>query len=240
MPYFKADSHQINEGCVLITDEEAHHISKVLRMKPGESLNLHDGIKTHYEGKIISIGKTVRVENLKKVGETEPPHPLHLFLGLLKGQKMELIIQKAVELNLASITPIQTRFSIGKIEKESKLSRFEKIATEAQKQCGRIQPLKINPALHFEEAIQKQKNHPNIFCAEKGEYPPLFKLKLSDKSMPINFWIGPEGGWHEDEVALAEKTNFTLCSLGNLILRVETAALHAASILIGKIQGVSC
>ena len=167
MPYFKADPHQISQGCVLITDDEAYHISKVLRMKPGESLALHDGIKTHYEGKIISIGKTVCVENLKKVVEISPPYPLHLFLGMLKGQKTELIIQKAVELNLASLTPIHTRFSIGKIEKESRFSRFEKIATEAQKQCGRIQPLKINSALHFEEAIQKQKNHFNIFCAEK-------------------------------------------------------------------------
>ncbi len=210
--------------------EESHHIRKVLRLKKGDSIELFDGQGMAYSATIAEVSKTVEV-SIESVLKSTPPLPrLHLHMGLLKGKKMDFVIQKATELGVHTISPFTSEFTEARLPKEQKVERWHKISLEACKQCGRNWPLTITEPSPLAEQLQSlEDNAPAIlFWEDEIEKNPN-KLALPEGLADLHLFIGPEGGFSRQEVMLCQKQMAT-SSLGPLTLRAETAVITALSL----------
>lgn len=240
MPYFQIQSDHISQGQVTLLGNQAHHLSTVLRAKPGNSIQLTDEKGNSYEGKILSVGEKIIIDQIKTLSSIPPPYPIHLYLSLLKSEKMEWVVQKATELNIASIHFIKTKYSVRLDISENKWKRLERIMEEALKQCRRSIPLELHKPMLWNDVIKKNnQNEMNILFLEKEKNISIKKIIAHSKiSSPLNYnlWIGPEGGWNFEEIEQAKNNNFMISSLGSLTLKSETAALHALSSVIALLS----
>lgn len=212
------------------------HILQVLRLKIGENLILFNGIDSgEYLAKLISIEKKIAVVQIEKfiAKNVESPLKIHLMQGIARGEKMDFIIQKAVELGVNAITPIFTEFCNVKISSDrlpNKLQHWQSIAQNATEQSGRI----IVPKIFLTQnltSLLKQNSSDNIYIV----LDPNSKNRINSlsviKNQEIKIFVGPEGGFSENEIELFKRHNFYFGQLGPRILRTETAALVAISIL---------
>ena len=238
MPRFFTQDITETGGC--ITGEDAKHIAKVLRMKVGDELTVCDTKGRDYDCMIEEIGAgEVRLKVLSVApSQSEPDVRVHLYQAMPKADKMETIIQKAVELGAASITPVMTRRCVSRPDAKSmdkKLVRYNRIALEAAKQCGRGVVPPVLPLLELPQALeQMQRTGCPILFYENATAPAkqvIAKARESGKELEIAVLIGAEGGFDEDEVALAMEHGCHILSLGKRILRCETAPLAALTIL---------
>lgn len=238
MPRFFTQDITEMGGC--ITGEDAKHIAKVLRMKVGDELTVCDTKGRDYDCMIEEIGAgEVRLKVLSVApSQSEPDVRVHLYQAMPKVDKMETIIQKAVELGAASITPVMTRRCVSRPDAKSmdkKLVRYNRIALEAAKQCGRGVVPPVLPLLELPQALeQMQRTGCPILFYENATAPAkqvIAKARESGKELEIAVLIGAEGGFDEDEVALAREHGCHILSLGKRILRCETAPLAALTIL---------
>lgn len=238
MPRFFTQDITETGGC--ITGEDAKHIAKVLRMKVGDELTVCDTKGRDYDCMIEEIGAgEVRLKVLSVApSQSEPDVRVHLYQAMPKVDKMETIIQKAVELGAASITPVMTRRCVSRPDAKSmdkKLVRYNRIALEAAKQCGRGVVPPVLPLLELPQALeQMQRTGCPILFYENATAPAkqvIAKARESGKELEIAVLIGAEGGFDEDEVALAREHGCHILSLGKRILRCETAPLAALTIL---------
>lgn len=238
MPRFFTQDITETGGC--ITGEDAKHIAKVLRMKVGDELTVCDTKGRDYDCMIEEIGAgEVRLKVLSVApSQSEPDVRVHLYQAMPKADKMETIIQKAVELGAASITPVMTRRCVSRPDAKSmdkKLVRYNRIALEAAKQCGRGVVPPVLPLLELPQALeQMQRTGCPILFYENATAPAkqvIAKARESGKELEITVLIGAEGGFDEDEVALAREHGCHILSLGKRILRCETAPLAALTIL---------
>lgn len=238
MPRFFTQDITEAGGC--ITGEDAKHIAKVLRMKVGDELTVCDTKGRDYDCMIEEIGaREVRLKVLSVApSQSEPDVRVHLYQAMPKVDKMETIIQKAVELGAASITPVMTRRCVSRPDAKSmdkKLVRYNRIALEAAKQCGRGVVPPVLPLLELPQALeQMQRTGCPILFYENATAPAkqvIAKARESGKELEIAVLIGAEGGFDEDEVALAREHGCHILSLGKRILRCETAPLAALTIL---------
>lgn len=235
MPIFFIESKDIVDDIAYITDkEDINHIVKVLRKKEGEVLNLCDGVYD-YKSKILEISKDkikVAVEE-KVLNQREPRKDVFLFQCIIKNQKMDIIIQKATELGVKVLIPvISKRVVIDISEKEEKkIERWQKIAKEAQKQCLRpyspqIQrPIEVGRVKDFLDQLDLL-----IIPYEKKNEEAY--LDINPNTKRVGILIGPEGGFEEEEIEIfKELPKVKIVSLGKRILRSETAAISAISIV---------
>lgn len=238
MPRFFTQDITEAGGC--ITGEDAKHIAKVLRMKVGDELTVCDTKGRDYDCMIEEIGAgEVRLKVLSVApSQSESDVRVHLYQAMPKADKMETIIQKAVELGAASITPVMTRRCVSRPDAKSmdkKLVRYNRIALEAAKQCGRGVVPPVLPLLELPQALeQMQRTGCPILFYENATAPAkqvIAKARESGKELEIAVLIGAEGGFDEDEVALAREHGCHILSLGKRILRCETAPLAALTIL---------
>jgi 16S rRNA (uracil1498-N3)-methyltransferase len=241
MRRFFIEPENINGSTAVLTGSEARHISTVLRLPAGTKIVLFDGSGSYYEALLTRIS-TSRVETkivtiTPYIDTGEETHPaLHLGIGLVKGKKMDLIIQKITELGVAGLHPFHSRYCAAQGKTKDRLSRWQKIAIEACKQCNRPKPLDINPTQDIKELLSKdaEKVHDLklIFWENKEGQKSLREifapLKKIQSMMTL---IGPEGGFSADEVELAIDAGYEPVTMGSRILRVETAAITAVSIL---------
>lgn len=232
MPRFFTD--EIFDSTAKITGDDAKHITKVLRCKIGERITLCNKSGTDYDCEIISLGEEVLLSVIDKHQSlTEPGIKLTLYQALPKLDKMELIIQKAVELGTTRIVPVMTERCVSRPSKEAmakKLERWQKISLSAAKQSGRGIVPQIAELLSFEEALEKAKaDEKAILFYEKGGEALNKMISTDTKSTSII--IGSEGGFSEREVTLAEEKGIKTATLGARILRCETAPLAAISII---------
>ena len=211
---------------VTILDEELFHQWKnVLRLKPDEWVVLCDGKGMDAQAMIVGYGKKsveVSIESLAK-NESEPSHRVRLYCAALKRENFELVVQKAVEVGVSEIIPLITRRTI---KTHVKHERLEKIAKEAAEQSGRGVVPTVHEARSFEDVLESAKNdEPHYFFDFGGEE---FSLPTSSSSgQSISLYIGPEGGWDEQEHQAAKKAGMKIVSLGQRVLRGETAAIVA-------------
>ena len=238
MPRFFTQDITEAGGC--ITGEDAKHIAKVLRMKVGDELTVCDTKGRDYDCMIEEIGAgEVRLKVLSVApSQSEPDVRVHLYQAMPKADKLETIVQKAVELGAASITPVMTRRCVSRPDAKSmdkKLVRYNRIALEAAKQCGRGVVPPVLPLLELPQALeQMQRTGCPILFYENATAPAkqvIAKARESGKELEIAVLIGAEGGFDEDEVALAMEHGCHILSLGKRILRCETAPLAALTIL---------
>ncbi len=229
---YQAGIYHVGEQWEL-TPEASQHVGTVLRMRQGSLLTLFDGTNKEYDTQIVEVRKKsvlVQIDAMREVSR-ESPVALHLAQAISKGDRMEWVVQKAVELGVASITPLITARCAVKLDEErmiKKRNQWQAIAIAACEQCGRNQipeifnPVILAPYLKNVESSFKLILHPQGNKSWR-EYD------FNGKS--ISLLVGPEGGLNEDEVQLAMTHGFTPLALGPRILRTETAAISALSIL---------
>lgn len=234
MPRFflpPADFDGISAGDVVtVTGDDARHISLALRMRTGDAVTLCDGAGTEYDGTLISLTPTaVEVEiSASRRSTREMPVKITLYQGLAKGDKMDTIIQKAVELGVSRIVPVNTARCIMKMgdNPDKKIARWQKIANEAAGQCGRGILPEVSEPVSFKEALKAAKGDElSLFCYEEiGKTKPLSACLPDIPPNTLSFFIGPEGGFAPEEADAAMDGGILPCGLGPRILRTETAS----------------
>lgn len=245
MHWFYTDDSRIKDGWIYLNADKIKHIKNVLRMKTGERLILCDKEGKDYLCEISILNDEVKAKILS-VGnsDSELPVKITLFQGLPKKDKMELIIQKAVELGACSIVPVKMKRCVAKIEdagKEAKkLARWQSIAASAAEQSQRGIIPKVHPVMDYKEAVKyAEKNLSyNLFPYEqaKGMKDSHKFIKEASQKESVGIFIGPEGGFDDGEAGLAKDSGFNVISLGKRILRTETAGLAVLSILMFEIE----
>lgn len=240
MHRFFTDCNSICDGTVKICGDDAHHISKVLRLKEDDEIIVCDKEGTDYHCSIKLISKDeVEAWILKKeISSSEPPVKITLYQGVPKGDKLESVIQKCVELGAFKIVPVAMKRSVAVIkDKEKKQIRMQRIALEASKQCGRAIVPQVSEVLSFKEAlIDAQENDLKLLPYEAENKNKLKDiLKENNNSKTIAVFIGPEGGFDEEEILLAQKEGFKILTLGPRIMRTETAPLACISAIMYEI-----
>ncbi len=247
MHHFFITEEQVNKetGEIVITGSDVNHIKNVLRMKAGEELLISDGtghdylceIKDNPNANIVAV----KITDYEYEG-SELPSRIYLFQGLPKNDKMELIIQKAVELGVYEIIPVATKRAVVKLDEKketAKIKRWNGISESAAKQSRRSIIPQINKVMSFKEAINYAKTLDiNLIPYENYKDMSETKEVISrvEKGKSIGIFIGPEGGFDETEVDMAVEAGVSRISLGKRILRTETAGLMIISVLMFKLE----
>lgn len=250
MAKFFVRPESVSNQRVTIIGADAHHISKVLRMKQGEMIRVADGSGCEYVSELYSISPEEVTALVRQVipSNQEPPIDVYLFQGLPKGEKFDLIIQKCTEIGIKKIFPLSTQRSIVHLtpEKEEKRrERWQRIAAEAAKQSGRGLVPNVEPLMDLTEALKSLPPDAVVLMPWEGEETTGLKgvLKHLNTSGPIILVIGPEGGFSIEEAETARTLGAVTVSLGPRILRTETAGMAALSMLLyelGDLGGKDC
>jgi len=227
---------QPDQNSLTITDsKEIHHIKNVLRLKKGEPLTVFDGKGNEYHGVIGSLEPQTVVIRVNDVRRNERLRPLLILAcAVPKKGKFETIIEKATELGVDEIIPLQTRRTEVVFKPEArgkKQQRFESVAVSAAKQCGRSVIPVIHPPMNLKDALVylKTKTSP-VIPSLSGDRQPLLKvLEEFDWSRGVSFLIGPEGDFTPEEYQSAWKEGACAVTLGETVLRVETAAISSVA-----------
>lgn len=220
-----------------IVGENAKHIIKSLRMKPGEKLTVSDSRGMDYYCEIINISDNqVFIKVLySQLSDLEPSVNVTLYQSLPKGDKFDWIIQKSVELGVTRIAPFISSRTVSRPDLKSaskKLTRWKKISEEAAKQCGRAIIPAVLPLKSFDETLNNSDEPFKLFFYEGGGVSVKKALTASEPPVKdIAIMIGPEGGFENFEADQASQFGFLKTSLGKRILRTETAPLVALSII---------
>jgi len=238
MPRFFLSPNQISENSAIIYGEDASHIARSLRMKVGDPLTLCDGEGMEFHCTITALSSS-QVElsiDSKSPSKGEPPCTIHLYVALPKGDKMEQIVQKSVELGVTSITPVLTERAISRPDEKSaksKVIRWQKIAREAAGQCGRGIIPTINPLVKYDAALkQMQTSELAFICYENESERTLKSILPAAPPKEIAFLTGAEGGFSQSEINSATAANIPTVSLGSRILRCETAPLYTLACIL--------
>lgn len=246
MHRFYVGTENIEDNRIVITGSDVNHIKNVLRLNKGEKIVICDGQGQDYYCIIDNVAKeqVIAVIEDKQKANTELRTKIYLFQGLPKKDKMEFIVQKAVELGVYEIVPVKMKRTIVKIDNEkkerAKLNRWQTIANEASKQSRRGILPNVHEIVSYKEAIDMAKELEYVILpyelAENMEYTRK-SIEKASKCSSIGIFIGPEGGFDEEEVSFAKEIGIKTITLGNRILRTETAGLTALAMLMYNIEG---
>lgn len=249
MPRFFVKSNQIKDNTISILGEDVRHIKNVLRKEVGTTIeicNQEDG--KSYSCEITQLKNDEILCNIiKNLEDQDNKIKVDIYQGLPKSDKMELIIQKSVELGVNAIIPVNMKRCVVKIEakdENKKIERWQKIAESAAKQCGRNVIPEIRKITTIQNIINLKENYDSIIVAyenEKQNYikTELLNLKkqLSEKDkLNIAVVIGPEGGLEESDVEILRENGAKIVTLGTRILRTETVALNVLSIIMYELE----
>lgn len=233
----------INGQRLEITGELVHHLGTVLRLTSGEKIAVCCGDGKVYQAELQEFGRDkISGEILaESAEEQETKTAVHLFQGMPKGDKLELIIQKCTELGIAKIVPMNTSRAVVKIEAgkaQKKHERWQKIALEASQQSKRITVPEVSLPLSWKEALREMQEGITIVLWEDEDKTSLRQVLEGLEGVPeqINLVIGPEGGLAEEEVAQLQAQGAYCASLGKRILRTETAGLAALTMVLYHYQ----
>lgn len=246
--FVAGDAVDIVNGRITITGEDVKHIRSVLRNAPGDKLEISDGAGTDFITAVEWIEKDAVVVKImdSKPNKTEPPIDITLFQGIPKADKMDFIIQKCIELGVNRIVPVMTARTVVRFENtrdaSAKAARWQRIASEAAKQCDRgIIPLVAEPVRFFDALKLAGSSRLKLIPYEEETEGSLrFQLERvktendtgnGRQRIEIAVFVGPEGGFTPEEVSKAVENGFKSVTLGPRILRTETAGLAVISII---------
>ncbi len=244
---FFVQPHQIDEKNhkISIVGNDVNHIRNVLRMKEGDELWISDGQEKEYSCIVESFENEEVILHIRYAQQPdyELPSKIYLFQGLPKADKMEWIIQKAVELGAYSVIPVSMKRCVVKLEgakAEKKKARWQQIAESAAKQSKRMLVPEVHSVIKFQEALEIAKGLdiclvPYELAKGMEETKKIIRELSPGKSVGI--FIGPEGGFEEEEVQMAIKAGAFPITLGHRILRTETAGLAILSVLMFHLEG---
>ena len=231
MPRFFIDGAA--DGRAYIAGADALHIAKALRMRPGEALTLCDGKGTDFEGVLETVTDrqvTVRI-TASRPSQAEPTLAVTLYQGLPKGDKMDWIVQKAVELGVTAVVPVATRRSVARLEgkADKKQERWQRIAAEAAGQCGRGMLPSVERPLSWSQALSCLSGEPALVFYEGGGRP--LRELVTPSTRRLSVFVGPEGGFDPEEIDAIRRQGGGVATLGPRILRCATAPLAALTLL---------
>lgn len=244
MHHFFVEPTQICGDTIAIEGSDLNHMKNVLRIKPGEQVEISDGSSNRYICEVDEYEQdAARLHICDKIpDDVELPSKIYLFQGLPKADKMELIIQKAVELGVYEVVPVVTKRAVVKLDEKKaakKVARWNAIAEGAAKQSGRNRIPEVHDVMTFAEVLEFAKSlDVRLIPYEKAEGMGTMKSAV-DQIKPgesIGVFIGPEGGFEEAEIEQAMEQEIIPVSLGKRILRTETAGLTILSILMYHLE----
>ena len=245
MPKFFVDNEQVDNGKVVIIGNDVNHIKNVLRMKVGDTFNVCDNNSNNY---IVQINRFEKEEIICDIlqecsNTAESNVKVHIYQGLPKADKMELIIQKSVEVGVEKITPVEMKRCVVKLDskdKIKKIDRWQKIAEVAAKQSGRDIIPEICSVKNIKEIIDEFEEYDLIILCYENEKNTFLKDVLKTVAqkdlLKIAVIIGPEGGIDISEVEIMENNGAKVVSLGSRILRTETVGLSLLSIIMYEFE----
>lgn len=240
MHRFMVDPEQVGEESIRLTGEDLKHLNQVLRLGPGDVIGVFDGSGMEYEARLTHVDKHEAVAEIlsSRLSDTEPRIKVTLFQGLPKGEKMDWIIQKAVELGVYQIIPVITQRSVVQLdqkERQKKAERWNRIAKEAAKQCGRACVPQVFAPINLDEMLKLRDTfNAAVLLYENEQKKCLKELMICytiNKIGDIALFVGPEGGFSSLEVDKCCQSGFDIAGLGRRILRTETAAISGLSII---------
>ena len=245
MYHFFVDQNAIDKETVTITGKDVNHIKNVLRMKTGEEFTVSvNGSAGEYRFALREYTDDSVICDILSANETgnELPSKIYLFQGLPKSDKMELIIQKAVELGAFKIIPVEMKRSVMKLDPKKapdKIKRWQAISEAAAKQSKRSIIPEISMPVSFKEALSEASGLTHKLVPYECAEGITHTREVIDKVNPsdsIAIFIGPEGGFDESEIELAKSSGFEIITLGRRILRTETAGMVVLSLLMMKLD----
>lgn len=238
MYQFFVEDEQVQQDRICIVGSDVNHIGHVLRMKTGEKIRISDQSGRSYFCRILEITEEevwAQIEDTDEMG-TEFSHKVYLFQGLPKSDKMELIIQKTVELGVYTVIPVAMKNCVVKLDDKkakSKVMRWQAIAESAAKQSKRSLIPEVKMPMSYKEAVAYAKGLDVKLVPYENEHGMAgtkAAMEQIKKGESIAVFIGPEGGFAPEEIALVQD-EMQLISLGKRILRTETAGIAALAIL---------
>ncbi|MBQ9859786.1 MAG: 16S rRNA (uracil(1498)-N(3))-methyltransferase [Clostridia bacterium] len=237
MPRFFVEPPLAVGQTATIDGADARHIAGALRMTVGETLTLCDGQGTDYACTVAAVERESVSLTVDAAAPTltEPTLAVTLYMGLPKGDKMELIIQKAVELGVTAVVPVATARSIVRLDQKDgakKQQRWQKIAAEAAGQSGRGIIPTVEQPLSWKQALPRWEQENTLLCYEGGGAPIGQLVTPADTALSLV--VGPEGGFDPAEVAAVTAVGGRIATLGKRILRCETAPLAALAVLMER------
>ena len=245
MYHFFVDPENIIDKEIRITGKDVNHIKNVLRMRPGEEISVSTTessaeyrciIKELHDDEVLCDLAFIKEEG------NELPSKIYLFQGLPKSDKMELIIQKTVELGVYEVIPVEMKRCVMKLEPkkvDSKIARWQAISEAAAKQSKRTVIPEITRPMTFKEAIKKASECTHKWVPYEMADGMPHTRDLIDSVKPgesVAIFIGPEGGFDQSEIDLAKEAGFEIITLGKRILRTETAGMVVISVLMMKLD----
>ena len=243
MYHFFVSEEQINGENAYIEGSDVNHIANVLRMKPGEELLISVRGDWDYLCKIVDIETDrVNLKVLESMEQRELPVNITLLQGIPKSDKLEMIIQKAVELGVSEIIPVKTKRVVVKIDEkkvDTKVNRWNAIAESAAKQSKRSIIPKVYEPMSIDNALEIVKDFGvKLIPYENADGIDKTRRILDnmDKTKNIAVFIGPEGGFEESEVEMIKNSGFEVITLGKRILRTETAGLALLSNIMIRLE----
>lgn len=244
MQHFFVPPSQVEDGEIQIHGSDVNHMKNVLRMRPGEEVMVSDGNNRMYRCRILDYpGESARLEILEEQpADTELPSRIYLFQGLPKQEKMELIVQKAVELGVCQVIPVEMKRCVVKLDLRKaakKVQRWQQIAESAAKQAGRGYIPRIREVMSFEEALELAGELDVRLIPYELAKGMDHTRSVIGKIRPgesIGIFIGPEGGFEKEEVERARQAGALPVTLGKRILRTETAGMAVLSILMYHLE----
>ena len=244
MQHFFVDASQVSDSTIQIEGSDVNHMKNVLRMRIGEEVTVSDGQGQEYLCEVQNFEEEhVQLKILEvKVSDTELPSKIYLFQGLPKQEKMELIVQKCVELGIYAVVPVSMKRCVVKLDAKKgakKVERWNGIAASAAKQSGRGIVPEVMPVMSYREALEMAKKLEVVLvpyeCAE-GMSGTKKLIQGIKPGQSIGIFIGPEGGFDPEEIEQAKETGGRVVTLGKRILRTETAGLALLSVLMFHLE----
>lgn len=224
-----------------LASDEAHHLREVLRLKAGDEAYVFDGKGKEFHCRIDDSRRDVaHLAVIAEATPARPESPLQLTLGvaLLKGEKFDLVVQKVTELGVTRVVPLVTKLADIRLRDESdtakRVARWQRIALEAAKQSGRALVPEVAGPITFQSLIQTAgfESEPGLMFSERGGQSLCeAEEKLPANSYSLTALVGSEGGWTDEEIAIASAARCTIVTLGGRTLRAETAAIAVAALL---------
>lgn len=243
MHQFFVDDSQIGREFITITGQDVNHIKNVLRMKTGEKIRVSNQAGRDFFCLISEVTEEfVQADILKEeAASTELPGKIYLFQGIPKGDRMETVIEKAVELGVYEIIPVAMRYCVVKLDarkEAAKLRKWQALCETAAKQSKRSRIPKVHPVMSYKEAVNYARQCDVRLVPyenEEGMKATKDALEQMDKGQSVSIMIGPEGGFSKEEIELVRE-DMQVISLGKRILRTDTAAITAMSLVMMEME----
>lgn len=232
MHRFFALPESFRDERVLLDSGETRHLRDVLRLAEGANVTVFDGCGAEYSCTVVEIKKTeteLLILNKQEPASPESHLKLTLAAAMLKGEKFDLVVQKAVELGVVELIPLQTvRCDVKPRDASKRAERWRRIAMEAAKQAGRASLMKVTDPMDFEAFVRGDRSSSGLILFSERDGQQKLENPGTESLTAV---VGPEGGWDDKELALARAEGITIITLGGRILRAETAAIAITAVL---------